>query len=64
GNTVNFAGLLNPAFGNICVNHSGDHHHGHLKKGHKNHKKGHGKEHRNHKHKGHSKDHKAGDKRH
>lgn len=29
GNTANVGGLLNPAFGNTCVNASGHHHHDH-----------------------------------
>jgi len=34
GNTVNVIGLLNPAFGNTCVNASGDHDKGRDKKDH------------------------------
>ncbi|TGA93790.1 chaplin [Streptomyces sp. MZ04] len=28
GNTINFIGLLNPAFGNTCINSDGGHGHG------------------------------------
>ncbi|MEU4796324.1 chaplin [Streptomyces sp. NPDC023327] len=34
GNTVNVVGLLNPAFGNQCVNDGGGHHGGHHQGGH------------------------------
>ncbi|WP_159767432.1 chaplin [Streptomyces sp. HM190] len=36
GNTVDVIGVLNPAFGNVCINDSGDHHkHKDDHKGHK-----------------------------
>ncbi|MEC4017828.1 chaplin [Streptomyces sp. H27-D2] len=58
GNTVNIVGLLNPTFGNTCINSSGHHgkqHHGkqhHGKQHHGKHEGHHGKQHHG-KHHGH-----------
>uniref|UniRef100_J2JUZ1 Chaplin domain-containing protein n=1 Tax=Streptomyces auratus AGR0001 TaxID=1160718 RepID=J2JUZ1_9ACTN len=54
GNTVNIVGLLNPAFGNTCINGSIErrvvvhHHHRHVEHHHARHTKKHPRKHRHH----------------